>query len=47
MKMQVNQELCAGCGTCMDECPEGAIQLVDQKAVIDVENGCLYLPWRW
>jgi len=35
MLMQVNQELCAGCGTCMAACSVDAIQLIDQCAVID------------
>jgi Fe-S-cluster-containing hydrogenase component 2 len=35
MIIQVNQELCTGCGACVDVCSEGAIQLVDQRAVID------------
>lgn len=35
MVIQVNPTLCAGCGECMDVCPEGAIHLVDQRAVID------------
>jgi NAD-dependent dihydropyrimidine dehydrogenase PreA subunit len=35
MVVQVNQELCAGCGVCVETCTEGAIQLVDDKAVID------------
>lgn len=35
MFIQVNQELCTGCGTCVDSCPVEAIQLVDQRAVID------------
>jgi ferredoxin len=33
--IQINQELCAGCGVCIDACSAGAIQLVDQWAVID------------
>jgi NAD-dependent dihydropyrimidine dehydrogenase PreA subunit len=37
MVMQVNQELCAGCGVCMEACPAGAIRLVDYRAVIDDE----------
>jgi NAD-dependent dihydropyrimidine dehydrogenase PreA subunit len=35
MVIQVNQELCTGCGVCIDACSVGAIQLVDQRAVID------------
>ena len=35
MVIQVNQELCTGCGTCVEECSAEAIQLVDQRAVID------------
>ena len=35
MVIQVNQELCTGCGVCLDACSVGAIQLVNQRAVID------------
>lgn len=35
MIIHVDQELCSGCGTCIDACSPGAIQLVDQRAVID------------
>jgi Fe-S-cluster-containing hydrogenase component 2 len=35
MTIQINRERCAGCGVCMDTCPEGAIQLMDSQAVID------------
>jgi NAD-dependent dihydropyrimidine dehydrogenase PreA subunit len=34
MIIQVNQDLCDGCGVCVEACPVGAIQLVDQRAVI-------------
>lgn len=37
MEMQINQELCAGCGVCLDACSVGAIHLVDHRAVIDSE----------
>jgi NAD-dependent dihydropyrimidine dehydrogenase PreA subunit len=33
--IQVNQELCAGCGSCIDACSVGAIHLVDYRAEID------------
>jgi NAD-dependent dihydropyrimidine dehydrogenase PreA subunit len=35
MVIQVNQELCSGCGVCVESCSIGAIQLVDQRAVIN------------
>jgi NAD-dependent dihydropyrimidine dehydrogenase PreA subunit len=35
MVIQVNQELCTGCGVCIDACSVGAIQLVGGQAVID------------
>ena len=35
MIIQVDQELCNGCGVCIDACATGAIQLVTQRAVID------------
>jgi NAD-dependent dihydropyrimidine dehydrogenase PreA subunit len=35
--IKVDQTLCSGCGACVDSCPVEAIQLVDQRAVIDDE----------
>lgn len=35
MFIEINQELCTGRGVCVDSCPVGAIQLVDQRATID------------
>jgi ferredoxin len=35
MIIHVDQELCTGCGTCLDVCSTGAIQLVDQRAAIN------------
>ncbi|WP_034781085.1 4Fe-4S binding protein [Bacteroides graminisolvens] len=31
----VNKDLCTGCGTCVDICPKGAIDIIDGVAVID------------
>ncbi|RPI00620.1 MAG: 4Fe-4S dicluster domain-containing protein [Calditrichaeota bacterium] len=30
--IQINEDLCTGCGLCLPGCPEGAIQLIDGKA---------------
>ncbi len=35
MIIRVNQELCAGCGVCVDACSVEAIQLVDYRAKLD------------
>jgi Fe-S-cluster-containing hydrogenase component 2 len=34
MVIYVNQELCTGCGGCVESCPVEAIRLVNQRAVI-------------
>jgi ferredoxin len=35
MAAKINQEVCEGCGACVDVCPENAITMVDDKAVVD------------
>jgi Fe-S-cluster-containing hydrogenase component 2 len=34
----IKQEVCSGCGCCIDECPAGAISIVDEKAYIDMQD---------
>ncbi len=36
----VNREMCTGCGTCVEECPVGAISLEDEGATID-DDECI------
>ncbi len=31
----VDKDTCVGCGTCVDACPEAAIELVDDLAKVD------------
>ena len=38
MAVKVDLEKCNGCGTCVDECPSDAIEIVDEKAKIDEEE---------
>lgn len=30
--IQIDEELCTGCGVCIPNCPEGAMQIIDDKA---------------
>jgi ferredoxin len=42
MSVYIDEEMCTGCGTCVDACPEEAIQLMVMKASVDQEKctGC-------
>jgi NAD-dependent dihydropyrimidine dehydrogenase PreA subunit len=38
--VEIDEELCDGCGLCVPSCAEGAIQLIDGKARLVGENLC-------
>jgi NAD-dependent dihydropyrimidine dehydrogenase PreA subunit len=38
--IEIDEELCDGCGECIPACPEGALQIVDGKARLVKENFC-------
>ena len=38
--IEIDDELCDGCGQCVPECAEGAIQIVDGKARLVSESYC-------
>lgn len=36
----INEEKCTGCGLCIPNCPEGAIQIIDKKARLVSDLSC-------
>lgn len=38
--MEINEDLCNGCGLCVKACSEGAIQIIDGKAKLVAEKYC-------
>lgn len=38
--VEINREKCTGCGLCIDACHEGALKLVDGKAVLVSDSYC-------
>ncbi len=36
----INEDECSGCGICVDECPNGVLDLVDDKATPVNEDDC-------
>lgn len=38
--VRIDQERCDGCGLCVPSCAEGAIRIVDGKAVLSADNLC-------
>jgi MinD superfamily P-loop ATPase len=38
--VQIDQEKCNGCGLCVPACAEGAIKIVNGKALLSADNLC-------
>lgn len=38
--VQIDEDLCTGCGDCVPACAEGAIQIIDGKAKLKADNLC-------
>ncbi len=38
--IEINEELCTGCGNCIVDCAEGAMKIVDGKAKVISDNLC-------
>ncbi|MBI9016793.1 MAG: 4Fe-4S binding protein [Phycisphaerae bacterium] len=38
--IEINEELCDGCGNCIPNCPEGALQVIDGKARVVSDLAC-------
>lgn len=39
---EVNQEICTGCGDCVNYCPSGAVAVVNGKATVVNADACDY-----
>ena len=38
--IEIDEDLCDGCGDCVSACAEGAIQIIDGKAKLIADNLC-------
>jgi NAD-dependent dihydropyrimidine dehydrogenase PreA subunit len=39
--LQLNSELCSGCGRCVEVCPHGVFRIENKKAVLTVKDFCM------
>lgn len=40
LKICVDRDLCEGCGSCIEECPEGVLAMFREKACLADEDYC-------
>ena len=38
--IEINEELCTGCGECVPDCAEGSLQIIDGKAKLVEDKLC-------
>lgn len=38
MAVKIDEGKCVGCGACIDTCPVGALEMKNDKAVVDAET---------
>ncbi|MBI2908265.1 MAG: 4Fe-4S binding protein [Chloroflexi bacterium] len=38
----IDNDKCTGCGTCVDACPAGAVELIDGKPMVVRPEDCTY-----
>ncbi|MBI5529015.1 MAG: 4Fe-4S binding protein, partial [Deltaproteobacteria bacterium] len=38
--IRIDEDLCNGCGLCIPNCPEGALQIIDGKVRLVSESSC-------
>lgn len=39
---RINRTMCIGCGECVQACPTGALERVEEKASLVHESACIY-----
>jgi NAD-dependent dihydropyrimidine dehydrogenase PreA subunit len=42
--IEIDEGLCTGCGVCIPNCPEGAIQVIDGKARVPAWASAQRMP---